>query len=65
MRLNENGDLEYHRYGSIRGYNCRHCGLILVAENSRGKIYDIRPTYFKDGSGRVKCSICNNIAVAV
>lgn len=64
MIRNSKGELVYIRYGSTRGYECRHCGKTLAAP-PKEMIYADRWSWYKDGAGRIRCRQCRNLAERV
>jgi len=59
-----NGILTYIKYGSAKGYKCEHCGVTLT-KPSQQEIYNLPWSWYADGSGRIRCSACRNLAVRI
>lgn len=64
MKINAKGQFVYVRYGSTKGYECLHCRRILTAP-AKETIYSAANPWYKDGSGRIRCLQCGNLAERV
>lgn len=65
MKINTKGQFVYVSYGSISNkYECLHCGQILTPP-AKETIYSAANPWYKDGSGRIRCLRCGNLAERV